>query len=45
MKGFSEPEVLIPGALIKKDTVRIKLKVKSKNRFNSFHFWFLQKEA
>ncbi len=44
-KGFSEPEILIPGELIKKDTVKIKLIIKSKNRFNSFHFWFLQKEA
>jgi hypothetical protein len=43
-KNFSESSYLIKGDFIKKNKVNIKLEVKSKNRYNSFYYWFLQEK-
>jgi hypothetical protein len=42
-KTYHEQEVIISGTFIKSASVRLKLEEISLNRYNSFHYWFLQR--
>lgn len=42
-KLYYEQEFTVSGALIKGTKARVKLEEKSVNRYNAFHYWFLQR--
>ncbi len=42
-KTYFEQEITIPGSFIKANKARVKLEEKSVNRYNAFHYWFLQR--
>jgi hypothetical protein len=42
-KEYSEQEITVPGSFIKKNSARVKLEETKPNRYNAFHYWFLQR--
>ncbi|MFP4466606.1 MAG: hypothetical protein ACLFP1_06125 [Candidatus Goldiibacteriota bacterium] len=44
-KEFYEYAFDIPAEFIKNEQVRVRLEVESRNRYNTYHYWFAQKET